>query len=29
MIAHIATTSLFWGVLALSIAAIVATLRSA
>lgn len=29
MIAHIATTSLFWGVLALSIAAIVATLRGA
>jgi hypothetical protein len=29
MIAHIATTTLFWGVLALSIAAIVATLEGA
>lgn len=29
MIAHIATTTLFWGVLALAIAAIVATIRSA
>lgn len=29
MIAHILTTTFFWGVLALSIAAIVATIRSA
>jgi hypothetical protein len=29
MIAHIATISLFWGVLALSIAAIVATFKGA